>query len=97
MNRRAFVRGAGLLAASPLFGLPHLAAAPIFPVVRPAARLRHFRSRAVENAIAEFGRNVKDPELAWLFNNCFPNTLDTTVTPGTHAGRPDTFCHHRRH
>ena len=91
MNRRAFVRGAGLLAASPLFGLPHLAAAPIFPVVRPAARLRHFRSRAVENAIAEFGRNVKDPELAWLFNNCFPNTLDTTVTPGTHAGRPDTF------
>ena len=91
MNRRAFVWGAGLLAASPLFGLPHLAAAPIFPVVRPAARLRHFRSRAVENAIAEFGRNVKDPELAWLFNNCFPNTLDTTVTPGTHAGRPDTF------
>ncbi|WP_210515371.1 glycoside hydrolase family 125 protein [Hymenobacter terricola] len=92
MNRRTFVRGAGLLAASPLFGLPRLAcAASDLPTVRPAAGQRRFQSPAVENAIAEFGRTVKDPELAWLFNNCFPNTLDTTVTPTTRAGRPDTF------
>lgn len=35
---------------------------------------------------------IRDPELAWLFANCLPNTLDTTVTPGSDArGRPDTF------
>ena len=91
MNRRTFLQDASLLAASPLFGLPARAAAPGFPVVRPALAQRRFRSRAVEAAIAEFGRNVKNEELAWLFGNCFPNTLDTTVTPGTRAGRPDTY------
>jgi meiotically up-regulated gene 157 (Mug157) protein len=92
MNRRLFVRHAGLLAASPLLATPLGAlAAPPFPVVRPAASQRRFRSRAVEAAITEFQRQVKDPELGWLFNNCFPNTLDTTVTPGTRDGRPDTY------
>jgi meiotically up-regulated gene 157 (Mug157) protein len=66
-------------------------AAPAFPVVRPAAGKRRFRSRAVEAAIAEFKKKVKDPELGWLFENCFPSTLDTTVTPGTRDGRPDTY------
>jgi hypothetical protein len=28
--------------------------------------------------------------LAKLFIDCFPNTLDTTVVPGTFAGKPDT-------
>jgi len=93
MNRRVFVRDAGLLAASSFLSLPPLlaATAPAFPVVRPAAGQRRFRSRAVEKAIAEFQRNARDPELGWLFGNCFPNTLDTTVTPGTRAGRPDTY------
>jgi meiotically up-regulated gene 157 (Mug157) protein len=45
----------------------------------------------VEAAIAEFGRQVPDAELSWLFGNCFPNTLDTTVTYGSHNGRPDTY------
>jgi meiotically up-regulated gene 157 (Mug157) protein len=92
MQRRAFVRGASLLAASPFVRLPlALGAAPTFPVVRPAVGQRRFRSQAVEKAIAEFGRNVKDPELAWLFGNCFPNTLDTTVTHTTQGGRADTY------
>ncbi len=92
MNRRAFVQGTSLLALSPLLTLPLLArAAPALPVVRPAAGQRRFRSPAVEAAISEFQRRVQDPELGWLFNNCFPNTLDTTVTPGTRAGRPDTY------
>ena len=32
-----------------------------------------------------------DSELAWMFENCFPNTLDTTVRVGTFDGKPDTF------
>jgi meiotically up-regulated gene 157 (Mug157) protein len=91
MNRRSFVRGAGLVAAGALLPVSPLLAAPAFPVVRPAAGQRRFRSRAVESAIREFQQKVPNPELGWLFGNCFPNTLDTTVTPGTLAGRPDTY------
>ncbi|MDJ0367269.1 glycoside hydrolase family 125 protein [Hymenobacter sp. H14-R3] len=93
MNRRAFVQGTGMLALSPLLPSLLLAspAAAALPVVRPAAGRRHFQSQAVEAAIGEFQRHVKDPELGWLFANCFPNPLDTTVTPGTRAGRPDTY------
>jgi hypothetical protein len=36
-------------------------------------------------------REVASPELGWLFENCFPNTLDTTVTFSERNGRPDTF------
>ena len=52
---------------------------------------RNFTSKAVEEAIIEFKAGVKDKELAWLFENCFPNTLDTTVTHTTENGVPDTY------
>ena len=29
--------------------------------------------------------------MAWMFENCFPNTLDTTVQFKMSDGRPDTF------
>ena len=92
MNRRTFVQQASLLTGS--LALPSTilaAAAPAFPVVRPAASKRRFRSKAVEAAITEFKKKVKDPELGWLFDNCFPSTLDTTVTYATREGRPDTY------
>lgn len=38
-----------------------------------------------------FESNIKDKELAWLFGNCFPNTLDTTVSYTENGGRPDTY------
>jgi meiotically up-regulated gene 157 (Mug157) protein len=91
MKRRAFVQGAGLLAASPLLGMPALRAAPAFPVVRPLASQRRFRSEAVEQAIRTFQQRVKNPELGWLFGNCFANTLDRNVTHTTPGGRPDTY------
>jgi meiotically up-regulated gene 157 (Mug157) protein len=34
---------------------------------------------------------MKDPKLAWMFENCFPNTLDTTVKFARKNGKPDTF------
>jgi hypothetical protein len=64
MNRRTFVGNASLLTAS--LALPSAvfaAAAPAFPVVRPAASQRRFRSKAVEATITEFKKKVKDPEL----------------------------------
>ncbi|MET0243189.1 MAG: glycoside hydrolase family 125 protein, partial [Flavitalea sp.] len=45
----------------------------------------------IEAAIKEFRSKVKDPELGWLFENCFPNTLDTTVTFTQKDGKPDTY------
>lgn len=90
MERRKFIRNTGLLSAVVLFNkLPSLAAQTAYPIVRAAKR--NFTSPAIEGAIAEFQKNVKDPELGWLFNNCFPNTLDTTVTFSTINGKPDTY------
>ena len=62
-----------------------------FSSARPEPSQRKFNSRAVETKIAEVKRTIADPELAWLFENCFPNTLDTTVTLGMRDGRPDTL------
>jgi hypothetical protein len=58
---------------------------------RPAAGERNFVSKAVEETIEAAKAKIKDPKLAWMFENCFPNTLDTTVEHGTLNGKPDTF------
>jgi meiotically up-regulated gene 157 (Mug157) protein len=58
---------------------------------RPAAAQRRFTSEAVERAIAKTKAAIHDPQLATIFENCFPNTLDTTVFPGEFEGKPDTF------
>jgi meiotically up-regulated gene 157 (Mug157) protein len=44
----------------------------------------------MEEFLVRTRRRIGDPVLATLFVNCFPNTLDTTVTPGTFEGKPDT-------
>jgi len=62
-----------------------------YPEVRTAISQRKFSSPAIESAITEFKQHVKDDELGWLFNNCFPNTLDTTVTFTTKENKPDTY------
>jgi hypothetical protein len=58
---------------------------------RPSTGKRNFTSKAVEETIAATKAKLKDPKLAWMFENCFPNTLDTTVEHGTLNGKPDTF------
>ena len=47
---------------------------------RPDIQRRLFRSDAVDKKIEEVKRLLKkNAYLAWMFENCFPNTLDTTV------------------
>lgn len=62
-----------------------------FPEVRTPLSGRRFTSKAVEEAIRSLAKSIGNNELAWLFNNCFPNTLDTTVDFGMKNGRPDTY------
>ncbi len=58
---------------------------------RPPLPERKFVSEAIEAIILEMKNKIKDEELAWLFENCFPNTLDTTVSHKFIDGKPDTF------
>lgn len=59
---------------------------------RPELADRKFTSKAVEETIARVKKQIKDPKLAWMFENCFPNTLDTTIESFKMNGeRPDTF------
>ncbi|WP_269527241.1 glycoside hydrolase family 125 protein [Coraliomargarita parva] len=46
---------------------------------RPIESKRSYRSPAVEAFICEVKSRIADPRLAWMFENCYPNTLDTTV------------------
>jgi len=57
---------------------------------RPVPADRRFRSEAVEAFLRRNEARIGDRELATLFVQCFPNTLDTTVEPGSFEGKPDT-------
>lgn len=94
MQRRKFVQNTALAGSLTLIQPFSLSAQSIFkgfPVVRTPKGKRNFESKTIEKAITEFQKNVEDEELKWLFNNCFPNTLDTTVTFNKNDGKPDTY------
>lgn len=78
------VGGTGKLLASSLNGVSYVSN-------RPAPEKRNFTSVTVEKIIQQTKAKLKDPKLAWMFENCFPNTLDTTVQFKTKNGKPDTF------
>lgn len=94
MERRKFLKNTAIAGAG-LFFTPNMYAKTLFtdefPTVRVPKNKRNFSSTAVDNAIAAFQKKVKDKELSWLFNNCFPNTLDTTVFYSKNNGFPDTY------
>lgn len=91
---------AGLLAGQHSFGrlvetapaqnVPHTGV-PSYVCKRPSPEKRQFTSEVVEKAIRETKAQLKDPKLAWMFENCFPNTLDTTCEHKMRNGKPDTF------
>jgi uncharacterized protein len=49
------------------------------PYQRPSPRCRTFVSPLVEKVIQDLNERLVDKDLARLFENAFPNTLDTTV------------------
>jgi len=60
---------------------------------RPEASKRLFHSQAVEDEIIRVKKLLKNPKLAWMFENCFPNTLDTTVRHRKSDGKDDTVVY----
>lgn len=65
----------------------------IYVSQRPAPANRLFVSTAVETEIARIKKLLKNPKLSWMFENCFPNTLDTTVHFREVNGLEDTFVY----
>lgn len=87
IERRTLI-GTGLALAA----APALAKAPsLYPSHRPAPGARRFVSKSVERELARVSARIADPKLRWMFGNCYPNTLDTTVKMGMVDGRPDAF------
>lgn len=61
---------------------------------RPPKSERLFHSKEVEKQIARVKAMLTNKKLAWMFENCFPNTIDTTVHFRKGAdGKNDTFVY----
>ena len=83
-----------LTAASIALGVSLTASVQTFESRRPAEGERLFTSEKIEQVIDEVTAQLTNPKLAWMFRNCFPNTLDTTVHfREDKDGNPDTFVY----
>lgn len=83
-----------LTAASIALGVSLMASAQTFESRRPAEGERLFTSEKIEQVIDDVTSQLTNPKLAWMFRNCFPNTLDTTVHfREDKDGNPDTFVY----
>jgi len=93
-TRRRFLQNSAVVAGGTLlssFSLPRLPEKEKFTPRRPPLKERRFVSEAVEETIKTVKKDIADPTLAWMFGNCYPNTLDTTVFFSEKEGKPDTF------
>lgn len=92
MERKTFLYNSAVIAGGLVLSkYASAVSSKSFPVVRVDPAQRKFKSEAVEKAIQEIEKNLSNKEMAWLFNNCFPNTLDTTVEFEMKDGKPDTY------
>lgn len=91
--RRTFLKQTGILSAGFFLQPAGIFAngGSGFESKRPPIAERKFTSEAVEATIKRIKKQIADPELGWLFENCFPNTLDTTVEYEMIGGKPDTY------
>ncbi|MCK9160442.1 MAG: glycoside hydrolase family 125 protein [Bacteroidaceae bacterium] len=60
---------------------------------RPSLQKRLFTSKAIESEITFIQKLLTNAKLSWMFGNCFPNTLDTTVHYRIENGQPYTFVY----
>ncbi|MCD7970929.1 MAG: glycoside hydrolase family 125 protein [Alistipes sp.] len=71
-----------------------LAGEPDYTVTqRPAKDERYFSSTAVEQEIERVKAVLTNAKLRWMFENCFPNTIDTTVRYRKTDGKDDTVVY----
>jgi uncharacterized protein len=93
VSRKKFLQTSGIISAGMLMKQSGaFAFAPKdFESKRPPLSERKFTSKAVEDVIVKVKKEIADPELGWLFENCFPNTLDTTVDFEIINDKPDTY------
>ncbi len=97
MDRRRFIKNnsflLGGLATIPSvgFSLNPFYSEQKFVSNRPPVSERTFISKEVEKTIKKIKSLIADEKIAWMFENCYPNTLDTTVDYGIIDGKPDTF------
>jgi uncharacterized protein len=92
-TRKEFIKSTGILTAGLLLSKGKIFAygRKEFLSNRPPLSERKFTSDAVEQSIKHVQGSLKNKELGWLFENCFPNTLDTTVEFSVENGKPDTY------
>ncbi len=98
LNKREVVAGmavigvaSGATGASPA-SAQNLSGEGLFTGKRPAPEARKFSSPAIEAHVNQLTSAIRDTQLAALFENCFPNTLDTTVERvGTFDAGPSAF------
>jgi len=93
VNRRNFIKSTAGVTAWLGIGTPMLFANQNSPGThnRPPHSKRNFHSSSVEKTIQRMNKVIRDPELRVMFENCFPNTLDTTAKFSMKNGVPDTF------
>lgn len=60
---------------------------------RPDKDKRLFTSNSVEAEIIRIKKMLTNAKLVWMFENCFPNTLDTTVHYRLLDGKDDTLVY----
>lgn len=60
---------------------------------RKSVEERLFTSQAIETEIIRVTGLLTNAKLRWMFENCYPNTLETTVHYRQTDGNPDTFVY----
>lgn len=96
ISRRRFLKTGGLalaaMAVHPSLVWPSREKTGLnYVSLRPVAEKRNFVSKTVDAVIEKIKSHIKDEKLRWMFENCLPNTLDTTVRYKLKDGKPDTF------
>ena len=92
-TRRKFIQSGAIMTAALALQRKNAFAGLVadFESRRPPLAERHFKTQSVEEVIEMVKKWTPNQELGWLFENCFPNTLDTTVDFEMTEGHVNTY------